>query len=261
MTAPAQQRTGALLVGSLVTVWLVAPAALAAAQWPRWWTWIASEQTPMTWLQSVVLVLCAAAAALVAHLLALTGGTGRRTWLLLAGGFAALTFDERFAIHERVRDGLLAPRGVSVPFLPWVAPGDFLVLGIGTLGLLLLPLVWRAVSPSPAARTALVLGVALAVVAVGLDSIDPSTWALSAERLQQSGEEVVELGSGLALLAAVTLRLLDLLALLAVGPTARVTPAQPSAVPAQPAPGGGAAGGQGALRGTGPPRDVHPARS
>jgi hypothetical protein len=50
------------------------------------------------------------------------------------------------------------------------------------------------------------LGVLLAVVAVGMDSIDPSTWGVSAERLEQSLEEVIELGSGLALLAAVLCR-------------------------------------------------------
>ena len=223
-TPDPRPRAPRLLLAGLLAVWLLAPAALAAARWPRWWTWIASEQTPMTWLQSVVLVLCAAAAVLVAHALRLTGGARRRTWLLLAAGFGALAVDERFALHERVRDGVLAPRGVTVP-LPWVAPGDFLVLGIGVAGLLALPLVWRAVRDDPASRTALLLGVGLAVVAVGLDSVDPSTWTVQAERVQQSGEEVIELGSGLALLAAVVLRLLTLLAPLQVRPEVGAAPA------------------------------------
>ena len=249
--AAVRVRTPSLLVAGLLAVWLLAPAVLAAARWPRWWTWIASEQTPMTWLQSVVLVLCAAAAVLVAHLLRLTGGARRRTWVLLAAGFAGLAVDERFALHERVRDGVLAPRGVTVPLLPWVAPGDFLVLGIGVAGLVALPLVWRAVRDEPASRTALLLGVGLAVVAVGLDSVDPSTWSVQAERVQQTGEEVIELGSGLALLAAVVLRLLALLAPLQVAPEVGAAAAQsagaqrgcapapetgdvPAAVPVQP---------------------------
>lgn len=199
-----------LLVVALVAVWLLAPLALAAAQWPRWWSWIASEQTPMTWLQSVVLVLAAAGCLLVAHLLRLTGRPRARTWWLLATGFGALALDERFAVHERVRDGVLAPRDVTLPFLPWVAPGDFLLLLVGLAGLALLPLVWRAVREDVGARRALAVGVLLAVLAVGMDSIDPSTWSLAAERVQQSLEEVLELGSGLALLAAVVLRLLGL---------------------------------------------------
>lgn len=223
-----RRRAGRLLTLALLALWLLAPTVLAAAQWPRWWTWIASEQTPMTWLQSVVLVLCAAGSLLLGHLMSVRSDRSASTWCLLAAGFGALAVDERFALHERVRDGVLAPRGITVPFLPWVAPGDFLVLGIAALGLVLLPRVWRAVRGSAGARRALVLGVVLGAVAAGVDSVDPATWSLSAERLQQSGEEVVELGSGLSLLAAVGLRLLDALHAL-VDPPAAAVAAAPAA--------------------------------
>ena len=49
-------------------------------------------------------------------------GPRGRPWQLPAVGFAAPAVDERFAPHEQLRDGVLAPRGISVPFLPWVAP-------------------------------------------------------------------------------------------------------------------------------------------
>jgi hypothetical protein len=206
----AARRWVVVALAALVVLW---PLLLAGARWPRWWEWIASEQTPMTWLQSVVLVVAGCLAALVALVLRRTGATGRDrwSWWLLAAGFAALALDERFAAHERVRDGYLAPRGVSVPFLPWVAPGDFLVMTIGLIGLAALPLVWAAVKPDPAARAALLVAVALGLVAVGMDSIDPSTWTVEGERLQQTLEEVVEQACGSALLACVTLRLLGLL--------------------------------------------------
>jgi hypothetical protein len=181
------------------------------ARWPSWWSWIAPEQTPMTWLQSVVLVLAAAGSMLIAYVLVLSTAQRVAAWWVLAAGFGALAFDERFAIHERVRDGVLAPRDVTVPFLPWVAPGDFLLIAVGLAGLALLPTAWRAVRVDPGARTALVVGVGLAVTAVGMDSIDPSTWPTEAERVQQTAEEMIELASGLALLGAVTLRLLGLL--------------------------------------------------
>ena len=206
-TARARQ----LLVAAAVAVGVSIPPLLAIARWPQWWLWIASEQTPMTWLQSVVFVLAAVGALLVAHLRWLVGRGGARPWLLLAAGFGALAVDERFALHERVRDGFLAPRGVSLPFLPWVAPGDFLVMLMGLVGLLLLPMVWRAVRDDRASRFALLLGVVLAVIAIGSDSIDPSTWTVAQERVQQSAEEVVEFGSALALFACVGLRLLGLL--------------------------------------------------
>lgn len=199
-----------LLAASLAT-WLLTPLLLGAARWPSWWTWIAPEQTPMTWLQSVALVLAAAGCLLLCAVLRETGSGHTRVWLLFAGGLLVLAFDERFAIHERFRDGFLAPRGVSVPFLPWVAPGDFLVLGVAVTGLFALPWIWRAVRPDRTARLTFIAGIALACVAVASDSIDPATWSVEAERLQQSAEEVVELGAGLCLLCTIALRLLGTL--------------------------------------------------
>lgn len=198
---------------ALTAVAVLTPPVLAAVRWPRWWTWIASEDTPMTWLQSVVLVLAAAGCALLVLVLRLAAARAGdiRAWVLLSAGFAALAFDERFSVHERVRDGILAPRGIRIPLLTWVAPGDFLLLCVALVGLAALPIVWRAVRVDVGARTALAVGVALAAVAVSLDSIDPSTWSEGAERVQQSLEEVVELASALCFLAAVVLRLLTVL--------------------------------------------------
>jgi len=212
-TAPAVgpatlRRARRFVVAACVGTGIAAPAALAAIRWPAWWTDIAPEDSPMTWLQSVVLVV----AAVVAGLTGLSGrlaGTGRadRGWFVLAAGFVVLAVDERFAIHERVRDGYLAPRGIAIPFLPWVAPGDFLILIVGVTGLSLLPMVVRAVRSDRVALRALLVGVGLAVVAVGMDSIDPSTWTVAQERVQQTAEECVELASGLALLTCVLLSL------------------------------------------------------
>ena len=218
----------ARVLAALLVIWVLVPPMLFVARWPSWWTWIAPEQTPMTWLQSVVLVLAAAACLLVGWLSVRLEHPHTRAWWLLAGAFAALTLDERFAVHERVRDGFLAPRRVSVPLLPWVAPGDFLMLAVATAGLLALPTIVRAVRPEPWALRALVTGVVLGAAAVGLDSIDPSTWSVAAERAQQSAEEVIELGSGLALLGAMTFRLLGLLELAVEGSVAGLVGGQPT---------------------------------
>ncbi len=194
---------------ALVCVAILAPVLLALVRWPQWWAWIAPEQTPMTWLQSVALMLAAAGSAVIFLRLRLRGEPLRttRAWLVLAVGFTALAVDERFALHERVRDGVLAPRDISLPFLPWVGAGDFLLLGVALVGLLLLPMVLRAVRADPGARVALLVGVAVSVLAVGIDSIDPATWTVQEERLQQTVEEILELVAGLCFLAAVGLRL------------------------------------------------------
>lgn len=216
-------RTRTLLLVTLAVTWLLVPGLLFVARYPRWWAWIAQEQVPMTWFQSVTLVVAGVLAALAWFVARLRDLRPRAGLALLAVGFCALAFDERFAIHERVRDGYLAPRDVRLPLLTWIAPGDFLLLLVGIVGLALLPVIVRSMREDPWAVGLLVVGVALACVTVGMDSIDPQTWSVAAERVQQTLEEVLELGAGLAFLGAIGLRLLGLLDQL-VGP---VHPARP----------------------------------
>jgi len=202
-------RRGLIAVAAVVAV--LAPTTLALAAGSRWWRYIAAEQTPMTWLQSVVLVLAGAAALLLALMHALRREPGTRAWVLLGCGFVLLALDERFAVHERVRDGFLAPRGVRVPLLPWVGPGDFLLLGLALLGLVLLPRVLSALRPDRTAWWLFGTGVALSLLAVGSDSVDPARLALTAQRWEQTLEECVELAAGLCFLVALAVRSVALL--------------------------------------------------
>jgi len=201
-----QRNARRVVIVAAAVVAVAAPTVLAAARWPRWWSDIAPEQTPMTWLQSVVLTTAAAASALAA----VVDFRRVRLWLLLAAGFLALAIDERFALHERLRDNFLAPRGVALPFLPWVAPGDFLLLVGAVAGLLLLPHLLPLFRYDRSALRALWLGVACAALAVGVDSVDPQTWTIAQERVQQSLEECLELISDLSLCTAIALRLIGL---------------------------------------------------
>ncbi|CAM4062355.1 hypothetical protein [Janibacter anophelis] len=204
-------RARTLLLLALGLTWLVVPALLFAAQYPTWWVWIAQEQVPMTWFQSVTLVVAGVVAGLGWFVTGLLDLRHRRGLALLAVGFCALAFDERFAVHERLRDGYLAPRDVRLPLLTWIAPGDFLLLLVGVVGLVLLPVVLRSMREDRWATALLVVGVLLACITVGTDSIDPHTWSVEGERVQQTLEEVLELGAGLAFLGAVALRLLGML--------------------------------------------------
>src|SRR5699024_4666997 len=117
-------RSRRVVVAALVCAGVAVPALLFVAQYPQWWVWIAQDQVPRTWSQSVTVVV-AGVVGLVAWFVSRAAGRRPRLgFALLALGFAALAFDERFAIHERVRDGVLAPRDVRLPGLTWVAPGD-----------------------------------------------------------------------------------------------------------------------------------------
>lgn len=192
---------------------------LAAARWPEYWAWIAPEQTPTTWLSSTILMLSSAGALLLAASRRMRGHEGAARWLVLGIGFGCLALDERFALHERVRDGYLAPRDLSVPFLPWVAPGDFLLLGYAVVGLAVLPLVLRCFSSDARARRLVLTGVALAAAAVVVDSFDVAAMSTVMEIRAQTAEEIVELASTTCFLLAVWLRLVPVLG---AGDTAHV---------------------------------------
>lgn len=188
----------------LRVVYVVLPVALAivvtvlfVGGWPRWWVYVAREWSPMTWMQSVLMVLSAFLAATVAAQAWLAGRTRRDLlpFLLLTVGFGWLALDERFTIHERLRDNILAPRDIRIPFLPWVGPGDFLLLGYAIAGLIVLRLVLRALAADRRARGLFLAGVALAALVVGVDSFDPDRISLTVERYEQSAEEIVELSS------------------------------------------------------------------
>src|SRR5699024_4826191 len=136
-------RSRRVVVAALVCAGVAVPALLFVAQYPQWWVWIAQEQVPMTWFQSVTLVVPGVVGLVAWFVSRAAGRRPRLGFALLALGFAALAFDERFAIHERVRDGVLAPRDVRLPGLTWVAPGDFLLILVAVVGLVLVPVVVR----------------------------------------------------------------------------------------------------------------------
>lgn len=166
-------------------------ALLAAARWPRYWQWIAPELTPMTFSQALLLGCSALLAALLAILARLHGrpASERRYWTFLAAALAFLMLDERFAIHERVRDGLLAGYGTPVP---WGAPGDYLLLLYALPLLAALPGLTRLLRPTRPALTLFGAGVVLAGSAVLADTVDVGAMTPAAERVAQSVEEAVE---------------------------------------------------------------------
>lgn len=188
--------TSSLLPAALVVVFV-------AGRWPEYWKWIASEDTPMTSLEVAVLYTTALAAWGAAATCFLRGWAddGRR-WVLLGTGFLWLCLDDRFAIHERIRDGFLAPRNIAIPYLP-VGPGDFILLVYMAVGLAslawFLPL-WRR---HPGARRHFMAGVAVAAVAVLLDAYDVHRLDLALQRLEQTVEECLELAAQVLFLQGV----------------------------------------------------------
>lgn len=194
-------RAVTFIIVAMIVATLLFIVVLVVGQWPQWWQWVIFERTPMTWLESVLLFATAiiAGACLVLAYIQKKPWYG---WLLLVSGFFYLTLDERFALHERIRDKLLAPNDIKIPIFFWTHAGDFILLCFMVVGLLLLPRILRLFKPHNAAYRTFIVAVIVAAIAVVLDSIPVDTLSIHWQRVLQFVEEMLETTAMLAFLAA-----------------------------------------------------------
>lgn len=240
----------------LTALWLAVllfTVGMLAAGWPRYWVYVAAETTPQAWLESVLLVLAAAMAALNAFAASLEKGiaapfgergreageageagqdareawmsaqaapsVGRRGrgprqlaegqsgargaqlsawigrhgawgWTITAAAFMWLALDERFALHERLRDHYLKRTGIRL--LPWMEAGDWLIPLYAVCGLAAVWALWRLFGRGVAARAFFAAGLVIAFCAVSMDTIDIRSLGKDSERLLQTIEECLE---------------------------------------------------------------------
>jgi hypothetical protein len=164
------------------------------AKWPNWWEWTVPEQSPMTWMQSLLLFLNVIAASSLAVWNYLQNDKAKmRWWILLAVGLTYLMLDERFAIHERIRDLYLAPQGVKIPFFFWTTSGDFILLLYVMIGVSLCYPYLKLFRLRKSAFYWLVSAFVIAVITIGIDSISFKTYSRFIQNVQQFSEELLEI--------------------------------------------------------------------
>jgi hypothetical protein len=181
----------------LILITIIFPAlsvlVFVAAQWPQYWKWIATEDTPMTTLQVAIMYTIALVAWANAGLQHLRFNAAKSSrWLVLGCSFFWLALDDRFAIHERIRDSFLAPRHVAIPFLP-IAAGDFVLLFYMAVGLLTLKWLLPIFRETKTIRNRFLAGIAVSALVITVDAYDIHRLDINAERLEQTVEEVFEL--------------------------------------------------------------------
>jgi hypothetical protein len=179
----------------ILTLWLLSAAftaVLIVFSYPEYWNYVIEELGPMTWFESLLLFLTAVLTFLCAGI-DYVRGKGRQAflWALLAAGFLALCADERFAIHERIRDSILAPHNVKLIFF-WVSPGDITLLLAMIVGLIFLFFIIRQFRERKAAMIVFLLAVAVSAAAVISDSFDFTQMTVEELRLEQFVEELIE---------------------------------------------------------------------
>ncbi len=189
------------LTGSLLAS-LAFVLGLYFLQYPSWWKWILFEETPMAWYQSILLIFSGLIAFLItSYHFVLNEKKEWLIWLMLALAFLALGIDERFALHERIRDKFLQPQGIHPRFLFWMDKGDFLLFLAMVTGLVLLPWVLK-IFKDKRAKILFILAVIVASGAVITDSFSVPVELLEQHRIKEFWEEMLELTAQLLFLNA-----------------------------------------------------------
>ncbi|MBA1335132.1 MAG: hypothetical protein HPY66_0754 [Firmicutes bacterium] len=177
----------------------------------------------MTWFESILLYSCFVLS-LGCLLFSLLNNEPRKTrfWGLLCAGFLFLTLDERFALHERVRDAILSPRNIKLPIFFWTSAGDFILLLFAAAGILLLPRMIGLFSGRKSAKICFLTGVLFSAIAVILDSFNVEGFSIHIQRIEQFVEEILETTGMVFFLNALLLVFMDYLARLYTKATCRI---------------------------------------
>ncbi|MES0490448.1 MAG: hypothetical protein ABUK01_10675 [Leptospirales bacterium] len=193
---------------SLFTVSFV--ALLIIARWPEWWMWVIFERTPMTWLESMLLYTSTIIAFAIAGVEFLTS-TLKNTflWAFYGMGFLFLTLDERFALHERLRDFVLIPNDIHPGLFFWTSPGDYILVIMALCSIALVPVYYKLFAVRKSALVLKATGFGIALTAVFLDSLHVTDMAMETQRLLQFYEEILETTAMLLFCSALFLLFMD----------------------------------------------------
>ena len=153
------------VVGVTIVVVPLLLAMDAGLREVSYWKVFEGERNILTFISSLLLVLIGIVAFLNYHLgTAVSGGwreaRGLFIWIVFALGFVFLAIDERFEVHEFVRDEMLRPGGIGTG-MSWVRPGDIVLFVYFAVGAALTLFLWRELRR--ARRAPWLFGAALAL--------------------------------------------------------------------------------------------------
>jgi hypothetical protein len=157
--------------------------------WPNWWLYINYEKSPLTWFSSVQLFTIGLTALCLS--IVETNLVGIWLWRALCGVFLFFSFDERFQIHEMLREKVFKPSGIGTE-LPGIGAGDFLFTVFAVIGVIFGFLLIRKLRPSRPVMILFVLAITISAVATMIDAQPIQVDDIPAARLEQFWEEILE---------------------------------------------------------------------
>jgi hypothetical protein len=188
-----------LTLAILVAGNILFPLSLVIAGWPRPWRALDGESSPINWFSAMQ---CAIIAALAFATYAMTV-LGRRAgtdsirrawpWILFALGFLAMSADETFQGHERIREEVLKPRGLFIE-TDFLMAGDVVLMFYVLVGLALSYFLLAELRRHRASLVAFFVAVGLIGLSAFFDALDVEfVHRRSFRHFQTIAEELAEI--------------------------------------------------------------------
>jgi hypothetical protein len=191
---------------------LVCILSLTFISYPEYWKNIIYEKSPMTWFESMILFACTFISMLNFILLKAKTGQFNKVWFLFVMGFLYLTIDERFMVHEKIREQILKPNHLNIDFLFWVEKGDYVLIFLMVTGLFFVPMIWKELKSDKEATLFFLIAIFCSAVAVGLDTISLKGMSLQLQYVIQYFEEIAETAAMVCFLNAIMMKFFENLA-------------------------------------------------
>ncbi|MAX65759.1 MAG: hypothetical protein CME66_02385 [Halobacteriovoraceae bacterium] len=169
----------------------------------RYWDHISYEHSHLTWLSSLQLFFIGTTCLTI-----WIGKSNNRLdlkklkqfwlWPFLGFSFIFLSLDEKFQIHERLREGVFKPNHIGTN-LPGIGAGDFLHILFAVIGLALSYFIYKQIKKNKIALIYLILALIISLYTVISDAfseipnLNSSQTYIEIFRFHQFTEEILEI--------------------------------------------------------------------
>ncbi len=157
-----------------------------------YWSYIIYEKSPMGYYEALLLFFCFLIALLNFIVSHRYEEKWNLSWIILTLGFLYLTLDEKFAIHETIREEYFKPNNLTLEFLFWVEKGDYVLMFVFLVGLCAMPILYKEIKKYRKSMILFLLALIFTAGAVFTDSIDLKGIDFSLQKFIQYMEEVFE---------------------------------------------------------------------
>lgn len=158
----------------------------------EYWRYIIYEKSPMGYYEATVLFLCFGLSLINCIKYYKDNNKINIRRAVIVAGFFYLFLDEKFAIHEYIREQILKPNKIKIDILYWMEPGDYALLGVLILGLITAIFLLKELKKNKRGFIFFIIGVLFSIMAVLDDSLNLKGMNIEIQKMIQYAEEIIE---------------------------------------------------------------------